>query len=399
MSIVCFRIPHFLFALAAQEHPQWAEKPIALLGSDECVWAVSPPAGASGVQIGMPARQARSHCADVACQSLDLHASEDTQHYFLDTLAQSGLPVELQDWGLAYVDLNAVSDSPRNASPVCAQLGQQVRQRLGQYLQPTVGCDSGKFTARAAANAAQPGHLRIVDRSNQVSFLDPLPVTWLPLPAPALQQLDWLGIRTLGQFSKLPVSSVVQRFGPSGRLALSWARGRDDRPVRATVTAAPSPVVIDFEAPTRSHEMAASTAMQALAPHLNALAERLEGCRRLRATLHFLDGNAHTTQQAFVEPLSQAVHVQTAVRQMLQSYTWPAELNSLEITLLELAELRPQQLTLFAGTELGTSEREDDPFARLVIQLTARYGKVFLKASLMDERHTVPERRFNWSNL
>ena len=400
MSIVCFRIPQFLFTLAAQgQPPQWAESPIALLGADECVWAMSPPAGASGVHIGMTPRQARSQCADLTCRPLDLHASEHSQRYFLDTLAQSGLPVELQDWGMAYVDLNAVTDSPRDAGPVCAQLGQQLRQALGTPLQPAIGCDTGKFTARAAATASQPGHLRVVDRTNQVSFLGPLPVTWLPLPAVALQQLDWLGIRTLGQFAKLPVSSVLQRFGPPGKLALNWARGRDERPVRATVTTAPTPIAVDLESPTRSHEIAINTAMKALTPHLRALAQRLEGCRRLRAMLRFLDGGARTVQRAFVEPLSQAGPIQAALRQLLKSVAWPAELVDLEVTLLEPAELQPQQLSLFADAEFAPAGCETNPLARLADQLTARYGKIFLKASLADECHAVPERRFNWLSL
>ena len=136
-----------------------------------------------------------------------------------------------------------------------------------------------------------------------------------------------------------------------------------------------------------------------LTPYLNAMATRLEGCRRLRIALCFFDGSTHTAHQTFIEPLSQTAHIPSALRQTLQRCVWPAELMSLHITLLDVVELRPQQLSLFTGAELVTPELERQPFARLVSQLTARYSKIFLRASLTDERHVVPERRFNWLNF
>ncbi len=125
--------------------------------------------------------------------------------------------------------------------PLAAELGRRLRGRLGVHLQPALGWDSGKFTAHAAAMQVAPGRIRLVDKAEEVRFLAPLPVTLLPLPPLHLQQLHWLGVRTVGQFAALPAAAVWQRFGAAGKLAHRWAQGKDDRPVRSRLSRRPAP--------------------------------------------------------------------------------------------------------------------------------------------------------------
>ena len=400
MSILHLQTPDFLFALAAQQQPQWVEKPVALLGADERVWAMSGPARASGVQVGLTPHQARMRCADVGLHALDTHASDDAQAAFVGVLTQTGLTVEPQGYGAAYIDLKPVTTSPSDAQPVCAELGKQVRELLGMALQPSLGCDSGKFTARAAAAVSRPGRMKLVDQPDEVRFLTPLSITLLPLPMPALQQLHWLGIRTLGQFGQLPQTSVVQRFGKAGKLAHQWARGLDARPVRPSANATPEPISVDLDVPTTSHDLVVSATAHAIAPALHALTAQMEGFRRLRLVLHFVDHSTRSATQTFVEPIHTPEQTRSAIAQTLKSCAWLDELTALDVTLLDTTELCPQQLTLFDEFELGGDlalEKESasaSPFARVFEQLGLRYSNSFFQAQLSDPTHPIPERRF-----
>lgn len=120
---------------------------------------------------------------------LDVAAGEDAQAAFAGVLAHTGLDTEVQGYGIAYVDLSPVARSPSDALPVCAGLGKQVRALLGAELQHALGCDTSKFTARAAALIAPPGRMRAVNQAYEARFLAPLPVTLLPLPLESLQLL------------------------------------------------------------------------------------------------------------------------------------------------------------------------------------------------------------------
>ncbi len=139
--------------------------------------------------------------------------------------------MEPHGWGAAYVDLGDLVRGHADAVALCREMGRAVRRELGEALQPALGWDSGKFTAQAAARRTPPGRLRAVDAVRERGFLQPLPVTLLPLAGEAVQRLGFLGLRTLGQYAALPPAAVWQQFGRAGKLAHRCARGEDDRPV------------------------------------------------------------------------------------------------------------------------------------------------------------------------
>ncbi|HEY3342696.1 MAG TPA: hypothetical protein VGK81_11790, partial [Anaerolineae bacterium] len=364
----------------------------ALTVEDGRVLVASAPARASGVIGGMPLRQALARCPDLVTRELDMRSCQAEHAALLSTLAQTGLPVEATNWGSAYVDLREVTRDLPDAQSLIADLGRQVRHALGDALQPALGWDTGKFTARAASLRSKPGQMRLVSQPDETRFLTPLPVTLLPLPPITLQQLDWLGIHTLGTFARLPVAAVQQRFGVQGKLAQQLAQGRDDRPVAQTINAKPEPIDIDLEAPTTSQDVVLGAAMHALEPHLQALAQRLEGCRQLRAELRFIDGSRRTFTHIFVEPVCASAFIREMLSQELQRLTWPGELVALQLMLLDVSELTPTQLSLFPELDQNTAKRA--PFTELVSKLAPRYGAIFWRAQMSDGQHPLPERRF-----
>ncbi len=387
MSIMCCRVPDFLMGLAERDKPELAGKPVALLGTDELVCAVSREARQSGVTLQMEPRQAQMRCPGVQLRPLDLEKCQAEQGAFIGKLVECGLPVEAPSWGVAYVDLHAVATTSQTVQPFCADLGKQARGVLGEDLVPSIGWDTSKFTARAAASTATPGHMRLVDRSNEEHFLRPLSIGLLPLSPLALQQLTWLGIRTLGQFARLPRTAVWQRFGAEGKLAQAWAQGRDDRPVRRTIEEATPPLSLDFDPPTALHSDVLEAVLSNLRPSLSALARRLEGCRHLRLDLHFDDDGTRYIDHTFVEPVVEESRLRATLSHQLEILNWPAELVSLKLTLLECGELMPHQLMLF---DLDTDR---SPLLQLAEKLSGRYREIFFRLSLSDERHPLSERR------
>lgn len=388
MSVLCCQVPDFLVGLARRNQPDLSERPLALLGADERVWAVSREAQLSGVSTQMTPRQAQMRCPDVFLRPLDTEGGEAEQSAFVRILAECGLPVEAQTWGIAYVDLHAVAKTTaQSVQPICAEMGKQMRHLLGESLVPALGWDTGKFTARVASDYARPGHMRLVEHSAEERFLSPLPITLLPLETRALQQLDWLGITTLGLFAQLPATAVWQRFGQSGKLAQRFAQGRDNRPVCPNAKTTPQAMTVDFDPPTALHAPVLEAALALLRPQLSLLADQLEGYRHLRLDLGFAEGSWRTLDCLFVEPVGEERRLRATLSHQFQILEWPAELSTLNITLLERGELVTRQLTLFE------IEQNRPPLLQLAQKLSGRYGNVFFRAQLTDERHPLPERR------
>ncbi len=65
MSVLCCRVPDFLINLTLRRHPDWSDRPLALLSHDERICAVSNEARTDGVRLQMRPRQAEMRCPDL----------------------------------------------------------------------------------------------------------------------------------------------------------------------------------------------------------------------------------------------------------------------------------------------------------------------------------------------
>lgn len=389
MSVLCCQTPDFLLKLAYRIRPEWQERPLALVDSDELLCAVSLQAAQANVQVQMTPRQAQMRCPEVVLQPVDVAQSQAEQQSFLDVLTRWQLPVEASGWGQAYLDLHTITRDKQEVQPLAADLGKQLRRQLGEAMQPSLGWDSGKFTARAAAHFASPGKMRLVSASDESRFLSPLSITLLPLPALALQQLNWLGIRTLGQFAQLPSQAVWQRFGQAGKVAQQWAKGQDDRPVQPTAFAEREVESIDIDPPTDLLSEVVAAVMHRLTPELATLAQQLAGVRCIRLELSFSEGSKRIVTVDFVEPISQVQRVEAVLTSKLQQLVWCGDVSRVTLLRLERGELAMQQLSLFTELDQRASKG-----ATLTQRLGLRYGSIFFQATLRNAHHPVAERRF-----
>src|SRR5205814_7530831 len=104
---------------------------------------------------------------------------------------------------------------------------------IGAAWDPRAGAAARRFAALAAATVARAGQITIVADRETPRFLAPLPLTLLPLEPERAQELEELGVKTVGQLAGLPGAAVAERLGPDGRHAWSLARGKDGHRVDA----------------------------------------------------------------------------------------------------------------------------------------------------------------------
>jgi hypothetical protein len=188
---------------------------------------------------------------------------------------------------------------------------------LGQALQPALGWDSSKFTAQAAARRTKPGHLRAVAVRQEQGFLQPLPVTLLPLAEDALQRLCFLGLRTLGQYAALSPAAVWQQFGRAGRVAHRCARGKDDRPIVPRGQALFLKAGIEFETPLVERERLVAALGHVVSPLLAGLRGNLQACGQVRLVVHFDGGGAQERERRFLLPVANEGRIVRALERLL----------------------------------------------------------------------------------
>lgn len=255
MPVACLRIPHFGLRVALLDRPELDGAPLILgtAGGRAVVADATPEASAKGLRPGMTLREANALCPETLTLLPNPAKESDLQRELLDRLERFSPAVEPDEneAGCWYVDLTGLER--HHGAPLPA--ARRLLQLVSPALRPRAGVAPGKFVARIAAGVAAPGTVRTVAPAEVGTFLAAASVTWLPLPAGTITQLQRLGLETLGALAALPGAKVAARFGPEGRYAWELARGRDNsrvipRPKVATVVE-----TLSMPAPAVSREM------------------------------------------------------------------------------------------------------------------------------------------------
>ncbi|WP_051478619.1 DNA polymerase IV [Arthrobacter sp. H5] len=113
-------------------------------------------------------------------------------------------------------------------------IGELIRTRIQAELGITasVGIASTKFVAKIASTRAKPDGLLLIPAAETVRYLHSLPVSALwGVGAKTQETLARLGIRTVEDVARTPVSSLRRLLGASGLHVYELAWGRDPRAV------------------------------------------------------------------------------------------------------------------------------------------------------------------------
>lgn len=267
---------------------RWRETtgPVALVDAEASkgvVLEVNDAAEAWRVQAGLTPAQALARCPDLqivlrspaqeaACQTLQVE------------LAMGFSPeVEVTWAGLCTLDLNS---APKGA---CWQkMGEaMVSRAAAEGFQARVGMAPHPDHAWLAACRAVPVNV-VYDGA---PFCATLPMSVLE-PSEALGAIldDW-GIRTVGEFLKLPAQAVIERLGPEAAQLRRRVSGRSKRVLRLERPAERFSEAFDFEYAIETTE----PLLFLLRRFVDALAGRLRGTHRVASGLSLvlvLDGAA-----------------------------------------------------------------------------------------------------------
>jgi nucleotidyltransferase/DNA polymerase involved in DNA repair len=393
MSILYCTISHFAVALAQRDRPDLDDRPLVLVDPEGRVFDASPEAAACGVVMGLTARTAQIRCPQARLAEADVAYYRRELEALFEVLERTGPRVEPHGWGAAYVDLGDLARNRTEAAALCSETGRAIRRALGEPLQPALGWNSNKFTAQAAARCTRPGHLLAVSAARERAFLDPLPVTLLPLNRDAQRRLGFLGLRVLKQYAVLPPAAVWQQFGRAGKLAQRFARGQDDRAVVSRHQAPRLSTEVEFEVPLVERERLLAALQRLVSPLLGDLREDMRACGQLGLAVQYDNGHTEERTRTFVLPTADEPTIVRALEQLVTKMSWPAPATALRVTLEQIQEVVIEQLALFPGKD----EREHK-LCEVQRYLATRFGENCLRrAALVHPGAPLPEWRVGWA--
>jgi DNA polymerase IV (archaeal DinB-like DNA polymerase) len=133
----------------------------------------------------------------------------------------------------AYLDVTQKVGGDFEATP---KLGSEMKEAVKREVGVTfsVGVGPNKLIAKIASNLQKPDGLTIVRPEQVQVFLSPMPVdNLLGVGKRTVEKMDTLGVKTVGELSRLDVQRLVEVFGKAlGVYFHNAANGVDNEPVQ-----------------------------------------------------------------------------------------------------------------------------------------------------------------------
>ncbi len=272
--IACLYLPLFPLAARLRSEPELTREALAVVegnGNAARVVAATRLARSAGLRPGLTLPQARALCPKLVARPRDADCERAAQEALLEVAEAFSPRVEDAGEGIAYLDADGIERHYPGPSPELEMGRMLMNAAEAAGLPARVGIASSKLAARVASSLPDPPV--IVPAGEEAAFLAPLPLQRLAPEVDVAETLERWGVRSVGDFARLPPSRIASRLGRLGRELHSTARGLDPRPL------------MPREPPPAFHEgMSLEWPLVALEPFLfvgRAALDRL--CQRLEA--------------------------------------------------------------------------------------------------------------------
>jgi len=403
--IACVYVPRFALVVAAGDrvaHQALAGKALALaprVGSEQRVGEVSGAAQASGVARGMVLGEALARCPDLILIPPDPVKAAERWEAVMAALESIGAAVEPARPGLAYFQTDGLRGLHATDTATIATAQGAGRTALGGR-SPRMGAGPTRFCALAAALATRSRRPLVLEDRDARRWLAGQPVGLLGLredTAALLEQLDRLGVRTLGELSRLGRAALSDRFGAAGALAHRLASGQDS----ALCPRRPQERLVEsMEVGDASSGAALKRVLGVLVNRLLARSERRG--RTLRAVVisaRLVAGGGWRERVVFRQALCDPERIWLALS--LRLLTLPAPADALRLTVEGFGPPAAEQGTLLDDELAHPSVRRTAQRAARAARLRGAMAQVravagqdaVLRAVCVDPDSRVPERR------
>lgn len=230
--IACLLLPLFPLAARLRSEPELAREALVIVegnGNAARVIAAIRLARTAGVRPGLTLVQARALCPKLVARPRDDDCQRAAQEALLEVAEGFSPRVEDVGEGVAYLDVDGVERHYPGPTPELDLGRLLMRATDAAGLPARVGIASSKLAARVAAGLPEPPV--VVPAGEEAAFLAPLPLLRLGPELAIAETLERWGVRSIGDFARLPPSRVASRLGRTGRELHATARGIDPRPL------------------------------------------------------------------------------------------------------------------------------------------------------------------------
>lgn len=275
--LACVDLPALPLQVALKAHPGWAGHPVAVVEEDAplgLVTWVNEPARSQGIVPGLKYGEALSLYGQLRATvvSPQVVATAVGELAELFRVYSPGVESSGDEPGVFWLEASGL----RLVYPSLALWAQQIERavrKAGWRCAICVGFT--RFGSYALAKSLPLDAQRALGSGKEEQQLLAKVALWqVGLSPPTLATLGKLGVRTVGQFLKLPPSGLRDRFGADAHRLWQLATGQLSVPLQKTPELKPIEARIDVDEPVREVSQLLFLSKTLVTKLLEALAER-----------------------------------------------------------------------------------------------------------------------------
>lgn len=399
--IACVDLPALPLQLLLRHHPTWRSGPVVVVDTDRpqgiVAWA-NVHARRHRILPGMTFAAAQSlaaHLQAAVVPPQDIARCVEELHHALVQFSPHVEPA-LHEPGVFWID-------PSGLIPLYGSLeewAQGIHTALvGRGFQACVVVGFHRFRSYALARCGVgPGHRTgtfawvLPNPHTESRWSAKVPLAQLGIDPQLRDQLAVLGVVSLGQFLRLPVSELRARFGETAA-RLHHAASDDWAPLQPRPLEDPVTGELQLEPPDADHTRLLFGLKGLLHRLLHPLAERSQALRLLHLELELDHAPRHHEYIEPARPTLDATMILELVRLRLAALSLPAAVAAVHLE-LEGVLTDSEQLALFR-----TRQRRDlEAAGRALARLRAALGPEAVTRARLKPAH-LPEASFEWEPI
>jgi DNA polymerase-4 len=274
-----------------------------------------------GIYTPMPVNAARRLCPNLIVVPPHFELYEQFSTHIFGLAGEITPIVERQGMDEGYLDLTGTARClKREPAEAAAKLQRDVKS----WLKVTIsqGIARTKLLCQIASKMFKPEGFKIIapDPAEELGFLHPLPVKWLPGIGPTTDRLlQSAGLTSVGQIAHTPLEWLSELVGSSARGLRDFANNLDDRPV---VTTTPDALSYGhqetFQEDTTDAAFVDATLRRLADEAFSRLRADGRQIRTVTVKIRYTDMDEHQGQMSLKEPTDVQADVYPLVSKLLE---------------------------------------------------------------------------------
>ena len=221
-------------SIEAKLNPALKGKAMAVAGNPKnrngIILAKSQKAKEMGVKTGEPIWQALSKCRDLIL--VPPQYDQYLKHSKMAKKIYYDYTNQVESFGLdeCFIDVSGSTKLFGTGLDIAREISRRMKEEVG--LTVSIGVSFCKIFAKLGSDMKKPDAITTIDQDNWRDLVWPLAVEeMVGIGRATKAKLNRIGIYTLGELAKAPVSLLENLLGVNGVYLWTYAKGEDRRPV------------------------------------------------------------------------------------------------------------------------------------------------------------------------